>query len=222
MMVISAHFDETPSGEGASRDPRRTLRLDTTGALHGGGAAAVRIHNVSATGLLIETDAPLAERERIAVDLPQAGDCWAHVVWQSGTLFGCRFDQPISAAALSAAQLRSAVDRPVEIESGAGQRIPDGSFGLRLQRLRAERGLSQSRIAQELGVSKPTVWAWEHGKARPVESRLDALAELLGVTRGDLGGRRAGDFADIVSRSREQIAAAHGVSPDKVRITIEL
>ena len=67
-MAISAHFEDQADLAGQPRDRRRTLRLDTSGALAAGGAAKVRIHNISATGLLLETAAELAEGEEVAVE----------------------------------------------------------------------------------------------------------------------------------------------------------
>jgi transcriptional regulator with XRE-family HTH domain len=215
-MAITAHFEEQAGFP--DRDARRTLRLDTTGALAKGGAAEVRIHNISATGLLLETAAELVEGEELAVELPLAGLCPARVVWSSDGFFGCRFHSLLSQAALAAVELRSEAGSAVRSDAA-----PDSAFGLRLQRLRAERGLTQAQIAGALGVSKPTVWAWEHGKARPVESRMARLAELLGVSRGDLvQGVLAPNHNGLIEQSREQIAAAYGVHPDRVKIWVEL
>jgi len=215
-MAISAHFEELSEFPG--RDARRMLRLDTTGALATGSATVVTIHNISATGLLLETAAELAEGEEVAVELPLAGLCQARVVWRSDGFFGCRFASALSQAALAAAELRSEAVPAVQVEA-----VPDSAFGLRLQRLRAERGLTQAQIAGALGVSKPTVWAWEHGKARPVESRMARLAELLGVSRSDLvQGALGPSHIGLIDQSREQIAAAYGVHPDCVKIWIEL
>jgi transcriptional regulator with XRE-family HTH domain len=215
-MTITAHFDE--QGDLPGRDARRTLLLDTMGALATGSAAVVRIHNISSTGLLLEAEAQLTEGEELAVELPLAGLCQARVVWRSNGFSGCQFHTPISQATLAAVELRSDTV-PAEVPSAA----PDSVFGLRLQRLRAERGLTQAQIAGALGVSKPTVWAWEHGKARPVEGRMARLAELLGVSRGDLvQGALAPNHNNLIDQSREQIAAAYGVHPDSVKIWIEL
>lgn len=215
-MAITAHFDETAELPG--RDARRTLRFDTTGALVTGSAAVVTIHNISATGLLLETAAELAEGEEVAIELPLGGLSQARVVWRSDGFFGCRFHTPISQAALAAVELRSDA-----VPAARPEAAPDSAFGLRLQRLRAERGLTQAQIAGALGISKPTVWAWEHGKARPVESRMARLAELLGVSRGDLvQGVLAPNHNSLIDQSREQIAAAYGVHPDSVKISIEL
>ena len=82
-------------------------------------------------------------------------------------------------------------------------------------------GLSLGEIAARLGVSKPTVWAWEHGKSRPVERRLAALADALGVTPSGLEPAPSGPNAEL-EQSRRKIAAAYGIEPSRVRIMIEL
>ena len=223
-MAILAHWEEIDGSPGTPREPRRKLRLAAHGALSSGASAEILIHDISATGLLVESALPLSGGERISIVLPEAGETWAEVIWASGKLFGCRFEAPISVAALSAAQLRAAVGQPVDL-AGAGDTAvlatrADGSFGRRLQRLRRERGVSQAYIATQLGVSKPTVWAWEHGKSRPIGSRMDDLANILGVTASEL--LAAPGSADVVERSRDQIAAAFGTQRDRVRIWVEL
>jgi transcriptional regulator with XRE-family HTH domain len=221
-MAIAAHFEESPQTAGKSRDPRRRLRLEARGATASGGPTDVLVHNVSATGLLLESAVTLAIGERIEIDLPHAGATGASVVWTSGRLCGCQFDAPVSAATLSAAQLRGTGGEDVAVAAPLESRS-DESFGGRLQRLRKERGLTQGRVAAQIGVSKPTVWAWEHGKARPVDSRIAALAQALGVSQAELmPGRDATGLHDLLVRSREQIARVVGTSPDKIRIMIEL
>ena len=212
-MSFAARFEDEADAE--RRDaPRRTLRLGVPGHFGDGGGSAVTVHNISATGLLIETASLLDEGELFAVDLPEAGEQSAEVVWASAPMYGCRFAGRLSTAALSAAELQSDV-----VESGPAQPIED--FGARLHRLRIERGMSLADIANRLGVSKPTVWAWEHGKSRPVEKRLSALAEALGVTPGGLEPAPSGPSEEL-ERSRRRIAQAYGVEPARVRIMIEL
>jgi transcriptional regulator with XRE-family HTH domain len=219
-MALVAQWDES-AASGKPREPRRKLRLEARGALPSGDATSVLVHDVSATGLLLESAVPLVVGERIAVELPHAGATWARAVWTSGRLFGCQFEMPVSAATLSAAQLRSAVGQDVDLAPRREASV-DASFGDRLQRLRKARGLSQAEIASRLGVSKPTFWAWEHGKARPLDSRVDALAEALGVARADLlPGPGTPLPGALIEHSKEQIAAALGVDRDKVRISIE-
>ena len=218
-MVIHAHLEESA---GQSREPRRTLQLETQGLTPSGDPAHVLIHNVSATGLLLETHTALAAGQHLVIDLPHAGATLATVMWESGHLFGCQFETPISAAVLSAAQLRGAVEREVEIAPGKPL-VADDSLGKRVQRLRTELGISQGRLAETLGVSKPTVWAWEQGKARPVESRIASLAQALGVSSGELlCGQENPALRALLATCRDQIAGVVGVDPDKIRIVIEL
>lgn len=220
-MVIAAHFDKSPEAAGQARDPRRMLRLEARGLTASGGTARVLIHNISASGLLLESEVALSPDERIDVDLPQAGAIPARVIWASGSFFGCQFDAPISTAVLSAAQLRS----DVPADSSGDPRPASGgeAFGPRLQRLRKERGMTQAALADQLGVSKPTVWAWEQGKARPVESRMEALAQALDVSADELLIESDGAFlGDLITRAKGQIAGALGVRPDKVRIVVDL
>ncbi len=222
-MAIVARLEESAGTAGQPREPRRSLQLETQGALPSGDAARVLIHNISATGLLLECPVALGVDEKIDIELPHAGAMSAKVIWTSGQLYGCAFEVPVSPATLSAAQLRSAVAGEPDIPARRDSHADGGTFGARLQRLRAERGLSQSQIAARLGVSKPTVWAWEHGKARPLGERIGALAQALGVTPAELlSDPGASALHDLIARSREQIGAAVGVSPDKVRIWVDL
>jgi hypothetical protein len=71
------------------------------------------IHELSLTGLLVETLAELTCGEELDVCLPQTGRTRAKVIWSSGQYFGCQFKHPISSAVLSAAMLRS---RPIEAQ----------------------------------------------------------------------------------------------------------
>ncbi len=221
-MVIAAHFEDVAKPGSAQREPRRRLFLEAKGALVSGHATDVLVHNVSATGLLLESAAVLAVDEVIEIDLPHAGSSQARVVWASGSLFGCQFTAPISPAALSAAQLRSIAPPQLHLAEVADSG-PRESFGARLQRLRKLRGLSMDRMAAQLGVSKPTVWAWEQGKAHPVEHRLNAIAEVLGVDRGELVPSTFYPALDeLLARSRDEIATALGIPPEKIRIMIDL
>jgi transcriptional regulator with XRE-family HTH domain len=219
MTAFAAHLEVSPKRGGQRREPRRMLRLEAPGALASGEATNVLVHNVSATGLLLESQVSLVKGDRIEIELPHAGATWSKIIWSSGAFYGCQFDTPISAAALSAAQLRGAGRHEVDIAAA----LPGEAFGVRLQRLRKERGLTQSRVAEKLGVSKPTVWAWEQGRSRPVDERIDALAEVLGVSRSQLlSGVNSSVLHDLLADARRQIADAVGTRPESVRIMVEL
>ena len=102
-MAIQARLENL---EASSRrtSPRRKLRL---GASLGSGGQEVVIHDLSATGVLIQTSAKLETFDDLEVDLPEVGPTHAFVVWNSGEYFGCEFARPISRAAISAALLRN-------------------------------------------------------------------------------------------------------------------
>lgn len=210
-MVIAAHFEEFPSTSGKARDPRRLLRLEAVGVTGEGDSARVLVHNISASGLLLESAVPLVPGERIDVELPHVGPTAARIVWASGGFFGCQFDAPISTAALSAAQLRSDPPEPTH-----------ETFASRLKRLRKERRLSMAQLAAQLGVSKPTIWAWEQGKARPVQARMEALAQALEVPAPEMLTDPGEPLSAVTRRAREQIAGALGIAPDKIRIVVDL
>ncbi|MBA3512422.1 PilZ domain-containing protein [Sphingomonas sp.] len=106
-MSLLAHLDPLDSTANRRASPRRTLRLQALGTTSSQHAAEVAIHDLSRTGLLLETSAELAPGERIDVELPEAGRTEAKVIWSSGRFFGCKFKQPIPPAALSSAILRS-------------------------------------------------------------------------------------------------------------------
>jgi transcriptional regulator with XRE-family HTH domain len=238
-MAIKAHLDQqpaAPSAEGNQRGaPRRALWLETSGlpadADPDGEAANVTIHNISAAGLLLETALALAEGEQLALDLPEAGAVVATVVWRSQTLYGCAFAAPLSTAALAAAQLQGFAPgvptRPLESPLAGAAMQPGAAggegLGSRLNRLRREAGLTLADVAAALGVSKPTVWAWEKGKARPLPERLDAIAAALGVDPEVLAAAQpAREIEGVIAECRTRIAAACGTAPEAVRIMIEL
>jgi len=216
-MPISAHFEDLPIDPLRPRAARRQLLLESEGSTASGQTARVLIHNVSVTGLLIESAVALAEAERIEIALPQVGMTSAHVVWTSESFYGCRFETPVPASALSALEL-SSLPNVVPDPGEPGDTLP-----VRIARLRKEQGLTLEALAALLKVSKPTVWAWEQGKARPTEERIDALAERLGVAADQLRtGRDSDALAEALDRARAVIAKAYGVDPTRVKVSIEL
>jgi transcriptional regulator with XRE-family HTH domain len=234
-MPIYGHFLPSVPGDEKRDDPRRKLSLLASGLRSDGTGLAVQIHNISGTGLLLESDVKLAAGDRIEIELPHAGDITAVVIWASGRLFGCRFEGPVSPATLSAVELKSAVAPAPEpasaippapgIDEDRAAPVIDEAFGIRLQRLRADAGLNQAEVAERMGVSAPSVSSWEKGRARPKRGRVAKLAAILGVPTAALLDDAAPEgiqgMQEQIDRSRDQIARAVGVSPDKVRIIVE-
>lgn len=232
-MAIKAHIEnQTYSGTDKRSTPRRAVWLETSGFFAGsepdGIEANLTIHNISSAGLLVETTVELAEGEQLALDLPEVGATLATVVWRSERLYGCAFSEPLGPAALAAAQLQGFAPgvptRPAGPGVIAGTGASGDGLGARLNRLRREAGLTLADIAATLGVSKPTVWAWEKGKARPLPERIDAIAAALGVAPEALAtpapARREIDA--LIAECRVRIAEACGTDPQAVRIMVEL
>ncbi|WJM93419.1 helix-turn-helix transcriptional regulator [Pseudomonas brenneri] len=56
------------------------------------------------------------------------------------------------------------------------------NISARITRARLAKGLNQSQLARDLGVSPQAVQNWETGKANPKGERLSSLATILGVS----------------------------------------
>lgn len=223
-MTVKALIKTSAASPTGRSNERRAVRLEAVSFLADGSEANCEIHNISTTGLLMETDVNLDTGEYLQVKLPETGEVDARIVWRSNNFYGCEFENCITAASISAAQLQSA---PLQSEHRAGLHMPPrglgGPLGVQLSMLRKQAGLTLSDVAEALGVSKPTVWAWEKGKARPLPDRFDAIARLFGVDVAELARSRSpSEPCSVVAQCRLEIANACGTSPSSVRILIEL
>jgi len=95
---------------------RRTLRMTAAtsrsndadlASQASSGTPNVLIHNLSTTGLLLETAEQLEEGERFDITLPEIDTAEVIVIWRSGLLYGCEFTTPVSTGVVSATLLRS-------------------------------------------------------------------------------------------------------------------
>ena len=103
MHALPGRIEASPDARGRVRR-KLFLRSDTVVA--GSPSTTATVHNLSETGLLIETDVELSVGDSIEVGLPRAGLKSAKVVWTDDRLFGCSFAEEISTATVSAALLR--------------------------------------------------------------------------------------------------------------------
>jgi transcriptional regulator with XRE-family HTH domain len=207
------------------REPRLQLSLEATGTSGGGVVSPVSIHNISATGMLMECADPIGVDEELGIDLPGAPGATAVVVWSSGRFHGCRFAVPLGKSTLSAARLQSAFETGENraVEAPAEPARSNEPLDVRLRRLRKLRSLTLDELARELGVSKPTVWAWEQARSAPSPDRFEKIAEALGTTVSELRtGMRKDVGSALLDRTRLRIAEAFGVEAGSVRIMIEL
>ena len=116
-MSLRAQLEVEPRQGERRTKQRRRLRLEAEGSASTAETKVI-VHDLSEDGLLVESPIPLSQGEILEVDIPGAGIVQAEVAWSSsGRFFGCRFKEPISTGAVSAALLRS-----------PSQRLPLASF----------------------------------------------------------------------------------------------
>jgi len=104
MSIAAALVTPPPVAKNRRYSFRRSLRL---GSVLSDSGVEIVIHDISATGMLIETSQELSAGETLIIDLPAHGETQATVAWNSGQYFGCQFELSIPVATVSAALLRS-------------------------------------------------------------------------------------------------------------------
>lgn len=112
MAALKAHWEKVQTQRDGRAAPRRKLHLEVLGITASGEAAMTLIHNISTSGLLIETSAELSVGDTFEIDLPDEGAKSAIIIWNSGRLYGCEFEDPVPTAVISAAVLRTPPERP--------------------------------------------------------------------------------------------------------------
>lgn len=133
-MELVAHLSESFTSEQRGA-PRRTLRLHAENGSAESSSSPLLIHDLSATGLLVQTDDPPAIGEKLHIVLLEQGRFPAKVVWSSGRFVGCRFDRPLPRAALSAALLRGVLPGAERPADPAGASSPALALQERVKKL---------------------------------------------------------------------------------------
>lgn len=177
-----------------SGQPTRKLSLEGQLPSFKGGKEAVYVNNLSRTGMLLETNAPLSVGEPLQVLLPADEVCSAIVVWANETIFACEFEKTLPTATISRIRLQTPNEpRPLQGNGIANENESthqdEGSretLGDRLKRLRRERGFSMVHFASRVGVSKPTLWKWEKGTVFPRQDMIGVIARVLDVPEKEL------------------------------------
>ncbi|HKR91200.1 helix-turn-helix domain-containing protein [Novosphingobium sp.] len=221
-----------------SGQPTRKLSLEGSAASFKGGGEAVHVNNISRTGMLLETSAPLSVGEPLHLLLPEGSTCTAIVVWANETVYACEFDKTLTSATISQIQLQSAPIAHVMRANGSSRTRGRGgeALGERIRRLRRERGFSMVHFASCVGVSKPTLWKWEKGAVFPRQDMIGVIARTLGVPEKELiygedavqAGHgqplASGTFAlpdKAIADKKSELALIMGISPERIRILIE-
>lgn len=111
-MALLAKMERGARVSNSRTASRRKLSLVAHGVTAAQEFATVVIHDLSETGVLIETKVQLSTGEPLEIDIQEAGTVAATVVWSSGQFFGCQFERRLSKAAVSASILRNAARPP--------------------------------------------------------------------------------------------------------------
>lgn len=82
--------------------PRRSVEHGTTLRLSGLPFDVV-LHDLSETGVSIETAVPMPDGGTVTIGLPGVGRFEARLISRTGSRYGCRFAEPLSAAEAAAA-----------------------------------------------------------------------------------------------------------------------
>lgn len=160
-MALLAQIERDARVSNTRSANRRKLSLIARGATAGQDFATVLVHDLSETGVLIETQVRLTPGEFLEIDIQEAGTAAATVVWSSGHFFGCEFEKRLTKAAVSAAILRHAARPPAAETLGtlpASDEAPADAPAAKLP-LAARLGLLVSLGAAAWGVVGLLVWA---------------------------------------------------------------
>jgi hypothetical protein len=104
-MPLFAHLEPEKVKAERRSSRRRKLRLEA--GPEAGSESRVVVHDLSERGMLLESAAAVGVGETLDLVIPEAGSAKATIIWNSGHYFGCRFEKPLTSAAVSAALLRS-------------------------------------------------------------------------------------------------------------------
>ncbi len=126
-MMLRAKILDQDNGADLRSSERRVLRLTVSLSTAGDGIDAL-IHDLSNTGLRIETGAKLAIGDELLVDLPDDNLIEARVVWNNDNSYGCEFLSPIAKGVFGAAVLRAPFEVPTPADSYRIEEVPLGSL----------------------------------------------------------------------------------------------
>jgi DNA-binding transcriptional regulator YiaG len=208
---------------------RYPLVLHAIASFPDGDRSEVTILDISETGSLIAIDRELQVGQELEIFLDTApGDAiCGQLAWCGDGIYGCQFVNPLSKLVLSAARLRGQPAEP-------GARRAPSSVDLSPSAIAGARracGYSATEMAQALGVSRPTLWAWETGKSRPSGTNAKIVRDFMvrvgftppsrsGTTEDSQSADR-GRLESIIPRYRQDLASEIGIPEQRVRISIE-
>ena len=92
----------------------------------------------------------------------------------------------------------------------------------RIKQLRKKKGVSQSQLAEAIGVKKNTVSNWERGKRKPDFAALQLLSEYFEVSFEYLLGSNDKEEARVKPSQGELDSCALSAKADEIKESTEL
>ena len=202
-----------------SDNAKITLCAADEGAEH----PAVLLHELTASGVLIESEHRFFVDQIIELISEPKARWRGRIVWAGDSLYECRFNTEIEANALAVllANDRSRND----LREALANAHAEESLGARLQRLRIRRGLTQFELAEMLGVSPVAVSYWESDRSTPRRHRTKEISKILGVAEEELSiapEHQDEVLSDAITASKSRIARILDIDPSKIRISFEM
>jgi len=203
-------------------EPNKT-NIVLCAADEGPGHPAVFLHELTSSGVLIESEHRFFVDQKIEVIGGRSARWSGRVVWAGGWLYACRFDTEIEANALTLLLANDISGN--DLREALANAYAEESLGVRLQRLRIRRGLTQSELADKLGVSPVAVSYWESDRSTPRRHRTEEISKILGVAEEELAiapDQHDEALSDAITASKSRIARTLDIDPSKIRISFEM
>jgi hypothetical protein len=104
---------------------RFRLLLQASAGITETGLVDVSIHDLSATGFLLECDESIQVGTEVSLEIPSVGSALGDVVWTSGRFSGGEFRTPLPSSAIASARSTSRVVWPDFAQKSAANREPE-------------------------------------------------------------------------------------------------
>lgn len=85
-------------------------------------------------------------------------------------------------------------------------------LGEQIRKYRKQKGYSQGKLAELLGVKRYTVDAWERNRSTPDEAMMIKIADVLGIQVDDLYGRQSFEDKQTLESLSEISNQADGIT----------
>lgn len=90
------------------------------------------------------------------------------------------------------------------------------SFGLRLQKARKEKNISQEDLAKQLGIARSSVANYETDRNFPTADILDKISKILDCSTDYLLGISENNFFRIMQTAKEK-----GYTPEDLKLAMD-